>query len=763
MGLYLIASAAVAASTFEIYAQNAWFTFLVVIGLGGVIFVHELGHFLVAKACGVQCDKFYIGFDVPIKIPFLGWLLSKIGLPPKSEDGEVRLPAALYRKQWGETEYGIGIIPLGGYVKMLGQDDNPANAAKELERARLHKEQLAEREALDVAAVGTEKAKAEDAASEEPETAAEMQSEASSDEFVLNPRSYLAKSVPQRMAIISAGVIMNIIFAFIFATVAYMLGDGVRYMPCVVSEVVPGSPAWRANVQPGDEIIKIGTTPKPKFRDLQTNVMLGDLENGVPLQIKRPGVEEILSLIIRPEQKATGLPTIGIMSPRTLTLTSSIDPVVPNSTAASATPAFARGDRLVAANDEPLASDRDLLRILTRDASKPIEFRVARDQHDEEGNVTSTEELAIRVAPNPMKRIGVIMDIGPIVAVQAESPAAKAGIQAGDFIERIDDQAVGDPMTLADRLRVKAETQRSVTLQILRDSSNGPQPKDIPIPMRTVTTVETPLNGAPQSIPSLGIAYRVLNRISSVIPGSPAEQAGLTAGDFVTLAQFIPASDLDADKAAILTKAEIPFKDAQEDTQPNWPSFVSTIQNLPPGTQVKLTVTDADGNEKQVSPLTPEASTEQFVPDRGLIQQPLEARRKADSVGEAVVMGYTETWDGLTMVYRFLHKLTTKQVPIGAVGGPGTIAKAAFAQASRGIPDLLVFLTMLSANLAVVNFLPIPVLDGGHMVFLIYEGIFRRPVSEKIVAALSTLGLVFLMTLMIYVIGLDIGIWDRNL
>ena len=78
-------------------------------GLGFVIFVHELGHFLVAKACGVKCEKFYLGFDV----------------------GGLKLASL----QWGETEYGIGILPLGGYVKMLGQDDNPA-AAAEAQRAR---------------------------------------------------------------------------------------------------------------------------------------------------------------------------------------------------------------------------------------------------------------------------------------------------------------------------------------------------------------------------------------------------------------------------------------------------------------------------------------------------------------------------------------------------------------------------------------------------------------------------------------------------
>src|SRR5262245_48527706 len=80
------------------------------IGLGAVIFVHELGHFLVAKACGVKCEKFMIGFDIG------GYKVSR---------------------KWGETEYGIGILPLGGYVKMLGQDDDPAHIAEQMQKSQV--------------------------------------------------------------------------------------------------------------------------------------------------------------------------------------------------------------------------------------------------------------------------------------------------------------------------------------------------------------------------------------------------------------------------------------------------------------------------------------------------------------------------------------------------------------------------------------------------------------------------------------------------
>jgi len=114
------------------------------------------------------------------------------------------------------------------------------------------------------------------------------------------------------------------------------------------------------------------------------------------------------------------------------------------------------------------------------------------------------------------------------------------------------------------------------------------------------------------------------------------------------------------------------------------------------------------------------------------------------------------------MVFRFLRKIGS-QVPISALGGPITIAKAAGYSAFEGPGKLLLFLTMLSANLAVINFMPIPLLDGGHMVFLAWEGIRGRPASEKFVVALHTVGFVCIISLMVFVLGLDLGIIPRNM
>jgi regulator of sigma E protease len=118
--------------------------------------------------------------------------------------------------------------------------------------------------------------------------------------------------------------------------------------------------------------------------------------------------------------------------------------------------------------------------------------------------------------------------------------------------------------------------------------------------------------------------------------------------------------------------------------------------------------------------------------------------------------------DDLSLVYKFLHKLTSNQISPRMLGGPIEIAKQAGKSAEEGFSRFLLFLTMLSANLAVVNFLPIPVLDGGHMVFLVYELLRGKPPSEGVVAALSYLGLALILTLMMFVFGLDLGLIPRR-
>lgn len=700
----------------------------VAIGLGAVIFVHELGHFLVAKACGVKCEKFFLGFDVA------GYKISH---------------------RWGETEYGIGILPLGGYVKMLGQDDDPSQLAEQMKRS-----QVDAASADAVAIVGP-----------------------NGEQYYVDRRSYLAKSVPQRMAIISAGVVMNVIFAFLFAVVAY--GMGVPYMPCIVSETIPGSPAWQADIQPGDEIVQLGNRVDPTFTQLRGGVTLGDLQNGIACVVRREATGQDEHLVLKPDH-SRGLATIGIVSPQSLTLLPEMPTFegLPASRAKLVSPPdmvdtkqarFLGDDRIIRVGDAPVEDYRHFAAELARQPSEPVRITVRRkvkkgtsEPPDGAKDLTVEQDLTFEVPANPMRRFGLVMKMGPIAAVQVGSPAEAAGLAAGDVIEKVDGRPMAgvdggfdswDAVSLPDYLRQAAGDGRDVELTVLRQPAGAeePQRETIHVTPRIPTELyAAPLPfGAPVSAGALGIAYPVENVVEAVVPGSPAATADnpLQPGDTITAAKFYLPDDADY-------RGESDSVPLSSD-QPNWPMLFDAVQHLPDQTQIELTIEREDAEPYRLK-LSPQVAEGLFIADRGFSFKPIERIRRAATLADQVRLGWNETVDSLTMVFRFLEKIGT-QVPITALGGPVTIAKAAGYSASEGIPKLLVFLTVLSANLAVLNFLPIPLLDGGHMVFLLWEGVRGRPASEKFVVALHMVGFIFIVSLMLFVIALDLNIIPRGL
>lgn len=121
--------------------------------------------------------------------------------------------------------------------------------------------------------------------------------------------------------------------------------------------------------------------------------------------------------------------------------------------------------------------------------------------------------------------------------------------------------------------------------------------------------------------------------------------------------------------------------------------------------------------------------------------------------------GAVRTWEMTELVAGFFFKLVTGQVSARMVGGPLFIAEFSGEAARQGAAVLFEFIAMLSVNLAIVNVLPIPVLDGGHLVFLAIESVRRKPLSLKQRAVLQQIGLAFLLMIIIFVTYNDITRW----
>ena len=119
----------------------------------------------------------------------------------------------------------------------------------------------------------------------------------------------------------------------------------------------------------------------------------------------------------------------------------------------------------------------------------------------------------------------------------------------------------------------------------------------------------------------------------------------------------------------------------------------------------------------------------------------------------ALGVGWRETMQRTDQILVFLKRLIVGRASPRDLGGPITIAQVSGQAARGGINVLLGFMALLSINLAVLNLLPIPVLDGGQMVFLVAEGIRRKPLSVQLRLRLTQVGLAFIAGLMLFVIG----------
>ena len=124
---------------------------------------------------------------------------------------------------------------------------------------------------------------------------------------------------------------------------------------------------------------------------------------------------------------------------------------------------------------------------------------------------------------------------------------------------------------------------------------------------------------------------------------------------------------------------------------------------------------------------------------------------------EALSQSLLQTYRITELTIVSVGKLLKGTLSVKTLGGPIMIADMAGQQAKEGMANLAFFIGLISINLAILNFLPIPVLDGGHLLFFTIEAIIRRPVHLRVREIAQQVGIVFLLLLMLFVIGNDIS------
>jgi len=240
--------------------------------------------------------------------------------------------------------------------------------------------------------------------------------------------------------------------------------------------------------------------------------------------------------------------------------------------------------------------------------------------------------------------------------------------------------------------------------------------------------------GAPLFVPSFA---DLASNVETVVPGSAAEAGGVRSGD------------------RILRIGDKPIATWQEMTDiikhsPGAPLKIVVERNGRPET---LTVTPTPRKEKLAD------GTEIEIGQMG-ITKANKAVVKSDNILMAPIDGLTATWGWTKLTVVGIAKMVTREISSDNIGGPLTIAKISGDAASQGFSNYLFLIAILSINLGVLNLLPIPILDGGHLLFFAIEAIKRQPLSIRSRELAQQAGLVLLIGLMLFAFRNDIvNLW----
>ena len=297
-----------------------------------------------------------------------------------------------------------------------------------------------------------------------------------------------------------------------------------------------------------------------------------------------------------------------------------------------------------------------------------------------------------------------------IGSVVGGSPAEKAGLRPGDRIVQVAGDTVDTWKDLDIAVGIR-RPDRDIAVRLIR---NG----------QTITSSVRPVAEGRYEISDIGVMPDVNPIITQVIPGDRAEQAGLKAGDIV----------LSVNGVRMATRAQLIDVISQ--------SGGKTVQMIVKRGSQEVTITG-----------TPEQRGA-----RGMMGFYISEPTRSFTPGpfEAVKLSVEHNIESSGVIFRTLAGLFTGETSVRQLQGPVGIAQLSGESANEGFITLLSLMAMLSINLGILNLMPIPVLDGGHILIMALEGIARRDFSMQVKEKMLLAGFVVLMMLMVTVIYNDL-------
>ncbi len=653
---------------------------LVVLGFGAVVLVHEFGHFIVAKLSGIKIEAFSIGFPpilAGVRRTEKGWrvrILPRFFPKENDESGDGRLSFTIGSKAGaGETEYRIGLVPFGGFVKLFGQED-----------------------------IGS--AKASD-----------------------DPRSFANKPVGTRMGVLAAGVVFNALSAVVIFMIVFLVG--IRLKAPVVGVVIPSSPAARAGIKAGDEVIKIGGENSTlDFSNIAIAAALSGKGEEVALKVKRyeeDGSISIKDFSLVAEQMA-GIPmkVFGILPAQSLTIAKVLDPEE-----LLKRTGLRPGDRIKSVNGREVHTHWELEEMVAGALVPEVTILAERT----EGHVkVELIETQIRLDLSPAVRevesefdLSHIYSMVPRLRIKAVDTKSK--LQEGDIVLAIGD--VSNP-TYKEMREVTTEYEgKELPMKVLRSDAN-----DVEEALLVTVKPERSKDGR-----------RVLIGIGVVLDAEHAVVAKTIAAEDGSVGLAIP-------RGAVITAVD----------GVGVSNFYDIIREISryPGERVTI---DWRVDEEMAGGVALDVGVAgEFVTVKSTFAEivPFEDLKRlyqASGPVDAIGMGYKKTVMFIAQTYVTLRRLVGGLVSAKELMGPvGIISFSYRIVAEQPLVYYVYFLGLISACIAVFNFLPLPPLDGGFVVLLLVEKIKGSALSERTQGVIAYAGWVLIGGFFLYVTFNDI-------
>lgn len=581
-----------------------------ILGIGILLLIHEAGHYFAARAAGIRVEVFALGFGPRL----FGW-------------------------RRGDTDFRLSLLPLGGYVKVSGED--PTRPPR--------------------------------------------------------PGDLFAASVQQRLLFYAGGILMNFAFAFLLLPILFLIG--VPFEAPILGSVTPGGAAWETGLRPGDRVLEVENRTVHGFRDIATSVALAEAGESLPMVIVDSQGEQ-RELVVTPDfDQERGFPQLGIGPLFDLM-------AVPDSPLDEALP---KGASLTSVNgvgvEQTLAVKLLLDGALEQEQSLRLGFAV----DNEEDSFVDWSPKPVDTALLP-KQLGVMQMTRVVAAVR---PPLDRELAVGEVLLRVGGQPV---RKLADVL-LAAQEQGLPALQVQGlDGSIRTVPAH---PELDLTAVAASL--ALEAGPEAPYAVRA---------GGAAALAGMQDGDQI----------LRVNNQAIHT-----LEDLREVVGAN-----AALETAKP---LELLLA-REGSQEAVRLELTLAPVPAY--DYSLAFRLREETVRSTNPLAAIGMGLKEAKAMVGDVMRTMQRMVTGEIDRRNMGGIISIGQITHSMANAGLIPLLFFLCLISVNLGVLNLLPIPALDGGHILFALIELVRRKPVSMRIQAGFQVIGVFVVLALILFVTTMDI-------